>query len=280
MLRKLHTKLGSIVPLPAMMYLGFIVSLLIGVVLGLVGGGGSILTVPLVHYFFGESIFLATSYSLFVVAISAGIGVLSRIGKDQVDYRGGIVFVLPSMITAFLIRRYVMDLFPISFSVAGFELSREVFISVLLLIVMFYTAYKTLLGTPQVEGGKVSIGTVILFGIATGLLSGFIGAGGGFIIVPILLRMGLHMKNAVGTSMFIVTIQSAVALLGDFMSKNLEGENTINWYTLGIITAMTVLGVLLGGYFQKFFTGKRLRQLFAYLLILVGLGMTVQILIG
>jgi hypothetical protein len=258
------------------MYLGFIFSLLIGVVLGLVGGGGSILTVPLVHYFFGESIFVATSYSLFVVAVSAGVGVLTRIGKDQVDYRGGIVFVIPSMLTAFLIRRYVMDIFPITFSLAGFELSRDVFISVILLAVMFYTAYKTLLGTPQVQGGKVGIGSVLLFGVATGLLSGFIGAGGGFIIVPILLRMGLDMKKAVGTSMFIVTIQSAVALLGDFMSKNLEGDNAIDWFRLSMITGMTVIGVLIGGYIQKYFTGKRLRQVFAFVLIGVALGMSVQ----
>lgn len=262
-----------------MMYLGFIFSLLIGVVLGLVGGGGSILTVPLVHYFFGESIFLATSYSLFVVAVSAGIGVLTRIGKDQVDFRGGIVFVIPSMITAFFVRRYVMNLFPITFSIAGFELSRDVFISILLLAVMFYTAYRTLFGSPHVQGSKVGIGVVVLFGVVTGLLSGFIGAGGGFIIVPILLRMGLDMKRAVGTSMFIVTIQSAVALLGDFLSKNLEGENAIDWYRLGLITAMTVVGVLIGGYIQKYFSGKMLRRVFAFVLVGVALGMTIQFLI-
>lgn len=259
-----------------MVYLGFILSLLIGVVLGLVGGGGSILTVPLVHYFFNESIYVATSYSLFVVAVSAGVGVLTRIGKDRVDYRGGIVFAVPSMITAFLIRRYVMNLFPVSFPIGEFDVSRDVFISVLLLVVMFYTAYKTLFGSPQVQGGKVGIGVVILFGVATGILSGFIGAGGGFIIVPILLRMGLDMKKAVGTSMFIVTIQSAVALLGDFLSKNLEGENSIDWFRLGMITGMTVIGVLIGGYIQKYFSGKLLRQLFAYVLVAVAVGMTLQ----
>lgn len=119
------------------MYLvGLLLSLIIGIVLGLVGGGGSILTVPLVHYVFGESLFLATTYSLFVVAIAAAIGVITRIPKKQIDFRGGIVFVIPSMITAFLIRRYVMHLFPISFSISGFELSRDFAISMLLIVVM------------------------------------------------------------------------------------------------------------------------------------------------
>lgn len=259
-----------------MIYVGLILSLLIGVVLGLVGGGGSILTVPLVHYFFGESLFLATTYSLFVVAVAASMGVVMRLGKGQVDYYGGLVFVVPSMITAFLIRRYVMDLFPIAFSMGDFELSRDLFITILLLLVMFYTAFKTLFSTTAQEGAPVGIVYVLLFGVLTGLLSGFIGAGGGFIIVPILLRMGLDMKKAVGTSMFIVAIQSAVALAGDFMGKNLQHENTIDWPLLGWITGVTVVGVLIGGYLQKYFTGKRLRQLFGYLLIFVAIGMLAQ----
>lgn len=257
---------------------GLFIALIIGVVLGLVGGGGSILTVPLVHYFFGESLFLATTYSLFVVSIAGLMGVLTRIGKDQIDYRGGLVFVIPSMITAFLIRRYVMAMFPISFSLGDFEMSRDVFISALLILVMLYTAFRTLLSNrPPVEAGaSMSIGIVVAFGILTGLLSGFIGAGGGFIIVPILLRMGMTMRKAVGTSMFIISIQSSVALLGDFTSKNLDGANTIDWTLLLSITALTVLGVVAGGYLQKYFTGKALKTIFAWLLVVVAVGMAVQ----
>lgn len=255
---------------------GLFLSLTIGIVLGLVGGGGSILTVPLVHYFFGESLFLATTYSLFVVAVAAGIGVLTRIPKKQIDFKGGIVFVIPSMITAFLIRRYVMDMFPISFSVGGFELSRDLVITILLVIVMFYTAFKTLFSSRPNVTGSVSFPIVILFGVLTGLLSGFIGAGGGFIIVPILLRMGLDMRKAVGTSMFIVAIQSGVALMGDFASKSLSADNAIDWKLLLLITGMTVIGVIGGGFLQKYFSGKSLKLVFSLVLIFVALGMTIQ----
>jgi len=256
--------------------IGLMLSLIIGVVLGLVGGGGSILTVPLVHYFFGESLFMATTYSLFVVAIASGIGVISRVRKQQIDFRGGIVFVIPSMITAFLVRRYVMGMFPISFSIGGFELSRDLAITILLIIVMLYTAFKTMFSTRTEQGASVGAFTVILFGVFTGLLSGFIGAGGGFIIVPILLRMGLDMKKAVGTSMFIIAIQSAVALIGDFTGKALPEGNPIDWQLLGLITLVTVAGVLSGGFLQKYFSGKMLRQVFSYVLIAVALGMLIQ----
>jgi len=265
-----------------MMYLGLFLSLLIGAVLGLVGGGGSILTVPLVHFLFGESLYMATTYSLFVVSIAGFMGVFTRIGKGVIDYRGGVVFVIPSMITAFLIRRYVMSMFPAQFPIGNFELSRDVFISSLLILVMLYTAYRTLFSSrPQVApDASVGLGVVISFGILTGLLSGFIGAGGGFIIVPILLRMGMKMKKAVGTSMFIVAIQSAVALLGDFSSKNMGGENTIDWTLLLLITLLTVIGVVVGGYLQRYFTGKALRKVFAWLLIVVAVGMAIQFIVA
>lgn len=259
-----------------MYVLGLLLALIIGIVLGLVGGGGSILTVPLVHYVYHETLFLSTTYSLFVVAIASAIGVLTRISKKQIDFRGGIVFVIPSMITAFLIRRYVMSMFPINFSIGGLELSRDVTITILLVIVMLYTAFRTLFSSKRVEGGSVGVPTVILFGVFTGLLSGFIGAGGGFIIVPILLRMGLEMKKAVGTSMFIISIQSAVALIGDFSGKALQADNPIDWQLLGWITAITVIGVLVGGLLQRFFSGSGLRQIFSYVLIVVALGMIVQ----
>lgn len=263
-----------------MYLLGLLLSLIIGIVLGLVGGGGSILTVPLVHYVFHESLFLATTYSLFVVAIASAIGVITRIPKKQIDFRGGTVFVIPSMITAFLVRRYVMNLFPISFSLGGFELSRDVAISILLIVVMLYTAFRTMISTQPQSGGSVGAPTVVFFGIFTGLLSGFIGAGGGFIIVPILLRMGLDMKKAVGTSMFIIAIQSAVALAGDFSGKALQSDHPIDWTLLSLITIVTVIGVLAGSILQKYFSGGSLRQVFSYILIGVAVGMIVQFSVG
>jgi uncharacterized protein len=260
--------------------IGLILSLIIGVVLGLVGGGGTILTVPLVHYFFGETMFMATTYSLFVVAVAAGFGFLQRMRHGHVDFRKGFVFVLPSMLTAFSIRLFVMPLFPITFSLSNFELSRDIVITVLLIIVMLYTAFKTLFSKGTFTSGSTSVGTIMGFGILTGLLSGFIGAGGGFIIVPILLRMGLEMKKAVGTSMFIIAIQSSVALTGDLFNKEISQGGEFNWPLLLAITAITVGGVIIGGMFQKKVSSKWLRKVFSFVILLVAIGLIIKMATG
>ena len=264
-----------------MYIIGLFLSLFIGAVLGLVGGGGSILTVPLVHYVFGESMLLATTYSLFIVAVGSGFGVLQRIKSDSIDYKKGVLFVIPSMLTAFAIRLWIMPQFPLNFAIKDFQLSRDTVISFILIIVMFYTAFKTLLGRKKATHVEsVPRMTIVLFGVLTGLLSGFIGAGGGFIIVPILLRLGLSMKKAVGTSMFIISIQSFVALIGDFFNPEVYAGNGINWGLLVTLTAITIAGVFIGTYLQKFLSGKILRKVFSLLLIVVAAGIAIEFMVN
>ena len=259
-----------------MYILGLFLALLIGVVLGLVGGGGSILTVPLVHYFFDESLLIATSYSLFIVAVASGVGVLQRLKSDVIDFKNGVVFVIPSMITAFVIRAFVMPMFPLNFAMSDWQLSRDTLISILLIVVMLFTAFRTLYRKDRIPPERIALPTIVFFGIITGSLSGFIGAGGGFIIVPILLRLGLEMKRAIGTSMFIICVQSFVALGGDFLNDEIDIQHAINWNVLGILTLVTMSGVFVGSYLQNIFTGKVLRKVFSGLLILVAFGITLE----
>ena len=260
-----------------MYIVGLLLSLFIGVVLGLVGGGGSILTVPLVHYVFGETMLLATTYSLFIVAVSSGFGVLQRLKSNSIDFKIGLIFAIPSMLTAFTIRLFVMPQFPLTFAISDLELSRDFVISILLVIVMFYTAIKTLIGQKKVATTtSISTIAILLFGVLTGFLSGFIGAGGGFIIVPILLRLGLTMKKAVGTSMLIISIQSFVALTGDFFNPEVYEGDGINISLLLALTGITIVGVFIGTYLQKSLSGKMLRKVFSLLLIVVALGISVE----
>lgn len=262
-----------------MIFLGALISLFIGIVLGLVGGGGSILTVPMVHYLFGTSMLLATTYSLIVVSIASGVGTLQRLPSKQVDFKQGLIFLIPSMSIAFLIRRCILPLIPESFHFLGVHLSLEIIIALLLVGVMLFTAIKTLFSKREPSSEVPSITIVVLFGLLTGLLSGFIGAGGGFIIVPILMRLGMEIRKAVGTSMFIISIQSAIALLGDLFNPQITADGGIDWKLLSVITILTVMGVFLGTYMQRYFSGKVLRQLFSYLLIVVALGVLIQKLI-
>lgn len=259
-----------------MIFLGAFISLLIGVVLGLVGGGGSILTVPLVHYLFGTSMLLATTYSLIVVSVASGVGTLQRLKSRQVDFKQGLIFLIPSMSIAFLIRRFILPAIPQSFELFDVQMSLEIVIALLLVAVMLFTAFKTLFSRREPSAETPSITIVVLYGLLTGLLSGFIGAGGGFIIVPILMRLGMDIRKAVGTSMFIISIQSAIALSGDIFNPQIAQDGGIDWGIVSLITLLTVIGVFLGTYLQRHFSGKLLRQLFSYLLIAVALGVLLQ----
>ena len=262
-----------------MIIVGAFISLLIGIVLGLVGGGGSILTVPLVHYLFGTSMLLATTYSLIVVSVASGVGTIQRLKSRQVDFKQGIIFVLPSMTVAFVIRRFILPAIPESFEVAGIQMSLELIISILLITVMLFTAIRTLISKRKPSIEPASIVSILLYGVLTGLLSGFIGAGGGFIIVPILIRLGMDIRKAVGTSMFIISIQSAVALSGDAFNAQIAAEGGIDWGLVSVITFFTVGGVLLGSYLQRYFSGKLLRRVFSLILITVAVGILIQKLI-
>ena len=259
-----------------MIALGAFISLLIGIVLGLVGGGGSILTVPLVHYLFGTSMLLATTYSLIVVSVASGVGTVQRIKSKQIDFKQGVIFLLPSMTVAFIIRRFILPAIPESFELAGFQLSLEIIIAMLLITVMLFTAIRTLISKRTPSSEPATVVNILLFGVLTGLLSGFIGAGGGFIIVPILIRLGMDIRKAVGTSMFIISIQSAVALSGDLFNPQIAAEGGIDWKLVSIITGLTVTGVLLGSYLQRYFSGKLLRRVFSLILISVALGILFQ----
>jgi uncharacterized membrane protein YfcA len=259
-----------------MLAVGAFISLLIGIVLGLVGGGGSILTVPLVHYLFGTSMLLATTYSLIVVSVASGVGTLQRLKSRQVDFRQGFIFVLPSMTVAFAVRRFVLPSIPTSFDVLGIELSLELVIAILLVGVMLFTAIRTLFSNRKPSSEPASTVAIVLFGVLTGLLSGFIGAGGGFIIVPILIRLGMDIRKAVGTSMFIISIQSALALLGDVFNPQIAEDGGIDWMLVSMITLFTVGGVTLGSYLQRYFSGKLLRQVFSFILIAVAFGILFQ----
>lgn len=253
-----------------MYFVGLFLSLLIGVVLGLIGGGGAILTIPLVVYLFGESTDTATTYSLVIVACSALVGVIQRFGKKQVSFKEALFFVFPSMTLAFLIRRYRKMVIPNEFEVFGFNLTRDFIIDVILVIVMLIVACHMLRSFRRPERNReISIGKIMLLGFLTGGLSGFLGAGGGFIIVPILLILGLEIKRAIGTSLFIIMIQSFIALLGDLSVTTIEELKEINWILVFLLTFFSITGVFLGTLLQRRFSGKNLRVMFASLLLVL-----------
>lgn len=259
-----------------MQILGLFLALLIGLVLGLIGGGGAILTVPLVEYCFGQTTYAATTYSLIVVSIAAFFGVIQRLNHGLFAIREAIIFVIPSMIVAFCIRMLEIPEF-IAFH--GRVFSRDQLISFLLVIVMVFIAIRLLRKQKKTAETFVRPSTlkIISLGILTGAMSGFLGAGGGFIIVPILLGLGLDMKKAVATSMLIVTFQSAVALSGDFINKIIPGELVIDYPLVLLLSFLTIIGVFIGTILQRKVSVKFLRVMFASVLLMVALGVLIDL---
>ena len=258
-----------------MQILGLFLALIIGLVLGLIGGGGAILTVPLVEYCFGETTYAATTYSLIVVTIAALFGVLQRLNQGLFAMREAIIFVIPSMLVAFSIRLLEIPEF-IAFH--GEIFSRDELITILLVIVMLFVSIRLFLPKKKenIEIVRPSVLVIVLLGILTGAMSGFLGAGGGFIIVPILLGLGLEMKKAVATSMLIVTFQSAIALSGDYINKIGPGTLVIDYPLVLLLSFLTIIGVYFGTIMQRKVSGNFLRKMFATVLLIVALGILID----
>ncbi|WP_372752619.1 sulfite exporter TauE/SafE family protein [Mariniflexile sp.] len=249
--------------------LGFFLALLIGVVLGLIGGGGSILTVPLLVYLLGYNPVVATAYSLFVVGASSVVGVIQKNKEKLVDFKTGFIFSFPSFLAVYITRRFLVPAIPLEIvSINNFILTKGVAIMVFFALIMIVAA-TSMIRTKKIndsEFKKIPYYNTFIQGIIIGTITGLIGAGGGFLYVPALvLWAGLPMKKAVGTSLVIIAINSIIGFSGDLY--NLE----INWDFLILFTSLTILGVLLGGYLSKFISNKKLKKGFGWVVMVMAL---------
>ena len=201
---------------------GYIASVLIGISLGLIGGGGSILTVPVLVYLFGLDAFLATEYSLFIVGISSIVGSFAYFKKGLVNLKTAFIFGIPSIISIFLTRNYLVPLIPDEvFSISNFVVTKNIFLLLIFAGLMILASYKMIKKSPKLELQAVEIDknkTILAAGegFVVGILTGLVGAGGGFMIIPALVNLlKTPMKVAIGTSLVIISLNS---LIGFFLS--------------------------------------------------------------
>ncbi|ETN94937.1 sulfite exporter TauE/SafE family protein [Zhouia amylolytica] len=249
--------------------LGYIAALIIGLVLGLVGGGGSILTVPLLVYLLGYNPVVATAYSLFVVGSSSLVGVVQKQRKGLVDFKTGLAFSFPSFLAVYLSRRFMVPNIPdILFSIGNYSLTKEMAIMIFFACIMFIASTSMIRNKKNTEITTVKqpYYNTFIQGLIIGTVTGLIGAGGGFLYVPALvLWAGLSMKKAVGTSLVIVAINSLIGFTGDMQTLDIE------WRFLLIFSGITVIGILLGGYLSKYVSNKRLKKGFGWLILLMSI---------
>jgi len=257
--------------------LGYFSSILIGVSLGLIGGGGSILTVPVLVYLIGLNPVISTAYSLFVVGTTSLVGSFTYMKKELVSYKTAVVFAIPSFITVFLTRKFLVPAIPDPVFVLGsFTLQKGAGIMGLFSLIMLAAAFS-MIRHKEGDTEKDSAARTLVFnyplialeGAAVGLLTGLVGAGGGFLIIPALVLLArLPMKMAVGTSLLIIAAKSLIGFLGDL------GQQNIDWNFLTIFTTLSVVGIFLGSYLTRFIASEKLKRLFGWFV----LGMAVFIL--
>jgi uncharacterized membrane protein YfcA len=250
--------------------LGYIGALFVGLVLGLIGGGGSILTVPILVYLIGLNPIVATAYSLFVVGMTSVFGAVQNYKKGFVDLKTAVIFAIPAFIVVYLTRRLLVPIIPdVVFSVGDFEVTNNIFIMIFFAIVMVLASFSMISGkktvsTSEVQPIKYNYPLIAFEGTIIGVFSGIVGAGGGFLIIPTLVLLAkLPMKKAIGTSLCVVAVNSLFGFLGDL--SNFQ----IDWKFLLTFTGISILGILLGIYLSKFISGHRLKKGFGYFTLIM-----------
>ncbi len=257
--------------------LGYASAILIGVALGLIGGGGSILTVPVLVYLFAVDAVLATAYSLFIVGLSAGIGAFNALRKGLVNVRVALIFSVPSVVAVYLTRLWLVPSIPDPITVFGASVAKDLAIMLFFAGIMIAAAVamlrpaKETANTPSTKK-PIAYPLVMLEGLLVGTLTGIVGAGGGFLIIPALVLLArLPMKVAVGTSLLIISAKSLIGFIGDVQSGQ-----PIDWTFLGLFTFLAVAGILLGGYISKFVPGRKLRSGFALFVLVMAVYILIQ----
>jgi uncharacterized membrane protein YfcA len=198
--------------------IGYILSSVVGISLGLIGGGGSILTVPILVYVFGLGPEISTSYSLFIVGLTAFAGSISYYRNGLVNMKAALIFSVPSLIAVFLTRKFIMPALPdVIMTIGSFQYTRPMFIMTVFAALMIAASISMIRKSKTPDPSKMKPGhhytLIFLEGAVVGMLTGFVGAGGGFLIIPALVLLaGLPMKEAVGTSLLIIGIKSSARI--------------------------------------------------------------------
>lgn len=253
---------------------GFFLALLVGVSLGLVGSGGSILTVPIMVYILGIDPVLATGYSLFVVGLTSFFGGIRNFFNQTIQFKAILLFGIPSVITVYLSRAFLVPIIPeIILKTGAFQLTKSVFLMVLFAVVMVAASvsmirpcedYKRNNETPKPDSNYIMM---ILIGSMVGIITGLVGAGGGFLIIPALVFFAkLPIKSAIGTSLFIIAINSAIGFIGFLNSEH----SAIDWNLLIKFTAISVAGIFIGIFFSRKISGEKLKTSFGWFVLLMG----------
>jgi uncharacterized membrane protein YfcA len=251
--------------------IGYVASIVMGLTLGLLGGGGSILTVPILVYLFDVDPVLSTAYSLFVVGITSAVGSLSHFRKGNVHVKTALIFGVPSILAVYSIRKILLPAIPdVIVTISNFAVTKSLAVLVLFAILMMVASITMIINPIQKKDDdrEISFNYPIIFleGIIVGSITGLVGAGGGFLIIPALVLLtGLPMKQAVGTSLVIITLKSLIGFTGD-----MSGDLLIDYQFMIIFSLFAMGGILLGSFLTRFVSDEKLKPVFGWFIMAMG----------
>ena len=255
--------------------IGYLLSIFIGVTLGLIGGGGSILTIPIIVYFFGVEPVVATSYSLFVVGVSAIIGTKRHYSLGNLKFSTALYFAIPSVVSVLLTRKIIIPAIPEKINLFNQIIISKNTLTMIVFAVLMMAASFSMIKKQQYKSDEVKKTSnlkLMVYGFVVGIITGFLGAGGGFLIIPILIFFAqLNMKQAVGTSLLIIAINSSIGFVGDIVN-----HVKLNWQILILVTLFAIVGMLIGTQLSKKIEGEKLKPIFGWFVLIMGIYIIVK----
>jgi uncharacterized protein len=251
--------------------IAYILSLFVGITLGLVGAGGSILTLPILVFVVGIEPQYATIYSSFVVGITSLVGTVRNILKKQLHLLSAFVFFIPSLLMMLLVKRYIMPEIPDElYEFESIILTKDIALMIFFAIIMMLASVNMIRGNQfsadnqDIKDINFNYKSISLQGAIVGILTALLGVGGGFLIVPALVTYAkLPIRLTIGTSLLIITFNSLSAFLFDF----LEIEYALDWQFLIIFTIISVIGFFVGIWLSKFIKAGQLKKGFGYFIL-------------
>jgi uncharacterized protein len=261
-----------------MLILGFILAAIVGISLGLIGSGGSILTVPILVYVMGVDPVSATAYSLFIVGVTSLVGGIQSALHKRVDFKTVLIFGIPSIAAVYATRMWLVPIIPATlFSIGSFIITKPIALMLLFAIVMILASVSMIRPGKQKNTDEnapmvYNYPMILLEGAIVGLLTGLVGAGGGFLIIPALVLLArMPMKLAVGTSLFIIAAKSLIGFTGD-----LQGSLVIDWKLLAGFTGFAAAGIFAGIALSKKIPGDKLKKSFGWFVLVMGIYIIVK----
>lgn len=257
-----------------MEFFGYAASIFIGLILGLLGGGGSILSIPILVYLFHIEPVRASAYSLFIVGTTSLVGAIPKYQEQLVNLRTGLIFGIPSIVSIFCTRKWILPLIPNVLFTTG-----DIIVTKRLLVLGLFAVLMVLAALPMIRGRTIFTSDskrfrtflVVVEGTLIGFLTGLVGAGGGFLIIPALVFLtGLPFKTAVGTSLFIISVNSLLGFAGDLMNYSMD------WPFLLSISLLAIAGILLGNRLSRSIEGAKLKVAFGWLTLIMGIFILIQ----